>query len=56
LAYDDLLCSACRALSVPHSLDRMPPGWGRDVERVRVETSLEQAGLCIRYHYRGEVA
>jgi hypothetical protein len=56
LAYDDLLCSACRALSVSHALDRMPPGWGRDVERLRVETCLEQAGLCIRDRRRREAA
>jgi hypothetical protein len=56
LAYDDLLAAACRALAVPYLLDRVPPGWGRDVERVRVEASLEQAGLCIRDRRRGEAA
>lgn len=56
LAYDDLLTAACRALAVPHALDRLPPGWERDVERVRVETALEQAGLCIRDRRRGEAA
>jgi hypothetical protein len=56
LAYDDLLEMACRALSVRHELDELPPGWGREVERIRVETSLEQAGLCIRDRRRGEAA
>jgi hypothetical protein len=48
LAYDDLLRTACRALAIRHELDDLPPGWDREVERMRVETSLERAGLCIR--------
>jgi hypothetical protein len=56
LAYDDLLGSACRSLGVAHTLPESPPGWSRDIERVRVETCLEQAGLCIRDKHRGEAA
>jgi hypothetical protein len=48
LAYDDLLNAACRALAVCHELGDLPPGWDREVERLRVETCLEQAGLHIR--------
>src|SRR5439155_2090655 len=55
MAYDDLLCSACRALAIQHELTSLPPGWDREVERLRVETSLERAGLCIRDH-RGRAA
>jgi hypothetical protein len=48
LAHDDLLVTACRALAIRHELDELPPGWDREVERLRVETCLEQAGLLIR--------
>lgn len=53
LAYDDLLETACQALAVRHELGDLPPGWNRDVERIRVESCLEQAGLCIRDGHRG---
>jgi hypothetical protein len=48
LAYDDLLATACRALSIRHELGELPPGWDLEIERLRVETCLEQAGLQIR--------
>ncbi len=55
LAYDDVLVAACRALDVPHELRDVPPGWERDVERLRVEACLECAGLPVR-RYRGTVS
>ena len=48
LAYDEVLGCACRALDVPHSLDTLPAGLDRDLERLRVEAALESAGLRFR--------
>jgi hypothetical protein len=48
LAYDDTLIDGCRALGLPQSLSELPMGVDRDLERVRVETSLESAGLRFR--------
>jgi hypothetical protein len=48
LAHDDLLATACRALSIRHELGELPPGWDLEIERLRVETCLERAGLQIR--------
>jgi hypothetical protein len=48
LAYDDTLVAACRALDVPHALSDLQPGVDRDLERLRVESSLESAGLRFR--------
>jgi len=48
LAYDDALVAACRALDVPQSLDALPAGLDRDLERLRVEAALESAGLRFR--------
>jgi hypothetical protein len=45
MAYDDVLVAAARALDVPHALDTLPPGFDRDLERIRVEGMLEAAGL-----------
>lgn len=47
MAYDDLLITACRQLELPESLARRT-GWDRQIERLRVEASLERAGLRIR--------
>jgi hypothetical protein len=47
-AYDDVLVSACRALEVPQSLSTLPYGMDRELERMRVEASLESAGLRFR--------
>ena len=47
-AYDDVLCSACRALDIEQSLGSLPPGLDRDLERLRVEGALESAGLLFR--------
>ncbi|SFP00527.1 hypothetical protein SAMN05421810_101662 [Amycolatopsis arida] len=46
-AYDALLIQACVALDVEHTLDRLPEGIEREMERLRVEESLRSAGLFI---------
>lgn len=43
-AYDDVLAESCRALGIEDLLSDLPPGPGRDVERLRVEYLLAQAG------------
>jgi hypothetical protein len=48
LAYDDTLIDGCRALGLPQCLSELPPGMNRELERLRVETSLESAGLRFR--------
>lgn len=48
LAYDDTLIAACRALGLPQSLSELPRGLDRELERLRVEESLESAGLRFR--------
>jgi hypothetical protein len=48
IAYDDALVTACRALEVPESLGVLPYGLDRELERLRVEASLESAGLRFR--------
>jgi hypothetical protein len=46
-AYDDVLAEAARLLEVPHTLDGVPPGRARDVERLRVQAALADAGLAV---------
>jgi len=48
LAYDDTLIAACRALDLPQALGELPLGVDRELERLRVEVSLESAGLRFR--------
>jgi hypothetical protein len=45
LAYDDVLGKAALALGVPEALAGLPLGMDRDLERMRVETDLRDAGL-----------
>jgi hypothetical protein len=45
LAYDDVLGKAALALDVPHALAELPLGMDRDLERLRVESDLRDAGL-----------
>ncbi len=47
-AYDDVLVEAAGMLGVPHALATEPPGRGRDAERARLVTALEDAGLAVR--------
>jgi len=46
-AYDELLRQACVAVDVSHELDALPEGMERDMERLRVEEALRDAGLTI---------
>ena len=45
LAYDDVLGKAALALDVPHALAELSLGMDRDLERMRVEGALREAGL-----------
>ena len=47
-AYDDVLAEAAAQFTVPHTLTTLPLGFARDVERLRVETALADAGLVVR--------
>jgi hypothetical protein len=46
-AYDDVLAEAAGLLEVPHTLDTVAPGRARDVERLRLQTALAEAGLSV---------
>ncbi len=46
-AYDELLRQACTAVDVSHELDALPEGMERNMERLRVEEALRDAGLTI---------
>ncbi|WP_040337398.1 hypothetical protein [Candidatus Blastococcus massiliensis] len=46
-AYDDVLVEAAGMLGVPHALATEPPGRARDVERLRLVTALQLAGLAV---------
>lgn len=46
-AYDQLLRQACEAVEVGHELDTLPEGMERNMERLRVEEALRDAGLTI---------
>jgi hypothetical protein len=46
-AYDDVLVEAAVLLDVPHELRTTPEGPARDVERLRLLTALEGAGLAV---------
>lgn len=48
MAYDDALAAACKQLDVRQNLTDLPLGMDRDVERIRVESQLEYAGLRLR--------
>ncbi|MGY1710209.1 hypothetical protein ACI8AC_11945 [Geodermatophilus sp. SYSU D00758] len=47
-AYDDVLTEAAQLLEVEHALADLPPGMARDVERLRVQAALTDAGLVVR--------
>ncbi len=47
-AYDDVLREAAAQFAIPTTLAGLPPGFPRDVERLRVETALADAGLVVR--------
>jgi len=45
LAYEDVLVEAARSLGIDHGLRNLPLGPVRDLERLRLEASLEASGL-----------
>jgi hypothetical protein len=47
-AYDDVLCEAAVQFGVPTTMAGLQPGFRRDVERLRVQTALADAGLPVR--------
>jgi hypothetical protein len=46
-AYDDVLLIACAELDVDTTLNDMPPGTQRDLERLRIEFLLGECGLYL---------
>jgi hypothetical protein len=46
-AYDALLVQACAAVDIAHRLDRATDGMDREVERLRVEEALRDAGIRV---------
>jgi len=46
-AYDALLVQACAAVEVRHRLDTVVEGMDRDIERLRVEEALREAGVRV---------
>ena len=50
LAYDGALAEAADTLELTHFLAALPPGVDLDLERVRVERLLEDAGLLRPLH------
>jgi hypothetical protein len=46
-AYDALLVQACSAVEVVHRLDSIAEGMDREVERLRVEDALREAGIRV---------
>ena len=46
-AYDTLLAQACEAVNVEHRLDELPEGFERNMERLRIEEALREAGLAV---------
>jgi len=44
-AYDDVLESMCARLELPVNLSELPIGRDRDIERMRAEAAVEQAGI-----------
>ncbi len=49
-AYDGTLAEAADSLEIPHVLRVLPPGFDLDLERLRVERLLEDAGLLPPRH------
>jgi hypothetical protein len=47
LAYDYVLVEAADILQVPHRIEHLPLGGARDLERLQLEASLEDAGLLL---------
>lgn len=47
MAFDRILIELCTALEIDHDLARLPIGWARDMERLRVEDAVYAKGLRI---------
>jgi hypothetical protein len=47
-AYDRVLMEAAEQLEVAHTLQDMPVGVARDIERLRVVSAVEARGLVVR--------
>jgi hypothetical protein len=47
-AFDDVLVEAALLLEVAHELAALPPGPAHDLERLRLRSALEQAGLAVQ--------
>lgn len=50
LAYDGVLAEAADILEIDHLLAVLPPGTERDLERSRIESQLDRAGMSPRPH------
>lgn len=46
-AYDELLVQACAAVDIEHRLNCTAEGLDRDIERLRVEEALREAGVRV---------
>jgi hypothetical protein len=56
-AYDQVLVETCVMLEVENDLDRPTAGMERDIERLRVEATLEACGIVLSDpHRRGQNA
>ena len=47
-AFDRVLLEAAELLKVPHTMDDLPMGTARDIERLRVVCTLEASGLVVQ--------
>jgi hypothetical protein len=47
-AYDDVLVAVCDRLEIPTGLSGLPIGRDRDVERLRTESAVQEAGVPLR--------
>lgn len=56
LAYDRVLMQVCSMLEIEHELDAESSGLDRDIERIRVEADLEQAGVALSDKRFGQAA
>lgn len=56
MAYDQLLMQTCAMLEIEHELRETSSGIDRDIERMRVEAELEQAGVTISDRRYGQAA
>lgn len=53
-AYDQVLVQACEMLQIEHELTEALIGIDRDIERIRMEASLESAGVVLIETRKGQ--